>query len=128
MPHIKVWNCPRLPEECRGTYAEEPLLDNLIKSLKSACLGVPELWLTARSDVTANFAGDPRFVDTESCAVIEVHDLFEKAERTDEVLQALAAAIGGAFMSWCEDLHLDHRGAEVIIEKMRANAVFWKST
>jgi len=86
MPIIKVWLLPK--------GLEDNQLNCLRYEIAKAAESIPELGLRGEQDVTCLFPQDlmPYRHGTE--VIIEVTGLFEKPQRTPEVLQRLAEALG----------------------------------
>ena len=84
MPIIKVWCLPQESEE---------QLRLVHKSIVSAVVAVSELGLKDQNDMTVLFPTDMMKYGLGEEIIIEV-SLFEKPERTDEVLNRLAVNVG----------------------------------
>ncbi len=85
MPVIKVMCLPKL---------SEPELNGVFRGVISAVESVPELGLKGERSMTVLFPTDMMEYGLGTDIIVEVTGLFVKSERTDEVRQRLAQAIG----------------------------------
>lgn len=85
MPVIKVWCLPKVGER---------KLNQIFKGIVSAVESVPELGLKGEKSMTVLFPTDMMKYGLGTEIIVEVTGLFVKPERTDEVRQRLAQAIG----------------------------------
>lgn len=91
MPLIEVWNSVRVRADM------ESLQRSMLKSeFRKACLGIHELGLTNPEQVTVRFPDLADEPEPEHAIMVVVELLFDKPERTLEVRQKLAAALGTA--------------------------------
>ena len=88
MPVIKVWCLPKETEEN---------LRALHKTIVAAVVDVSELGLKDENDMTVLFPPDMMTYGLGQEVIIEISGLYEKPERTDEVLNRLAANVGASF-------------------------------
>jgi len=85
MPVIKVWCLPK---------SSERKLNKVFKGIVSAVESVSELGLMGEKDMTVLFPTDMMKYGLGTEIIVEVTGLFMKSERTNEVRQRLARAIG----------------------------------
>jgi hypothetical protein len=85
MPVIKVWCLPKVGER---------KLNQIFRGIVSAVESVSELGLKGEKDMTVLFPTDMMKYGLGTEIIVEVTGLFVKPERTDEVRQRLAQAIG----------------------------------
>lgn len=112
MPVIKVWCLPQETEE---------KLRRLHKTIVAAVVDVPELGLRDENDMTVLFPTDMMTYGLGQEIVIEI-SVFEKPERTGEVLNVLAANVGGAF-KWI----YPNAKIEVSVDTFNPKQGFWSS-
>jgi hypothetical protein len=87
MPIIKLWCLPKVDEE---------KLRQVHQAVVAACVGVKEMGFGGEKDMTVLFPPDMMLYWLGSEIVVEVTGLFKKPERTVEVRQKLAEAVGEA--------------------------------
>lgn len=87
MPVIKLWCLPKSNEE-----KLQEVFDNVVYAVTS----VKELGLKSQRDMTVLFPPDMMAFGLGTSIIIEVTGLFEKPERTSEVLSRLAENLGKA--------------------------------
>lgn len=85
MPVIKVWCLPKMTER---------RLRKLHKEIVTAVVGVEELGLKNETEMTCLFPSDMMSYGLGEEVIVEVTGLFEKPERTEEVRNRLAIALG----------------------------------
>lgn len=89
MPVIEIW----------GVSGEsESALKQLRNAVVKACAGVEELRITDK-DISVFIIPDAIGSDPNGVAVVRVRDLFKAHNRTGEVLERLAMALGAAALS-----------------------------
>jgi hypothetical protein len=120
MPVITVWGLPQ--------HLKSESLNDLNRRLVNAVLGVEELGLTAEKDVTCLFPADMVKHRSGTEIIVQVSGLFSTAERTDEVRQCLANALGEAVEDWWYPAGLnDPELIEVFIHPFEQRQGFWCS-
>lgn len=87
MPIIRVWCLPQVEEE---------ELRQLHQDIVKAVVGINELGLKDENDMTCLFPPDMMKYGLGSEIIIEILGLFEKPERTPEVISSLAFQVGAA--------------------------------
>lgn len=125
MPFITVWNWAS-----GDKFANDPFnVAELRSNLRKACLGISELGLTEDADVTVCLAGSPEYRGGGPIIVV-VELLFDKPERTLEVRQRLASALGESVKAYYRRYAgIDQRDREVEVAVKRFNPerdAFWK--
>lgn len=88
MPVIKVWCLPKGQGEAD--------LNRLHQAIVKAVVSVSELGLRDESDMTCLFPPDLMQYGLGEEIIVEISNLFEKPERTVEVLQRLVTKVGEA--------------------------------
>jgi hypothetical protein len=114
MPIIKVWCLPK-----RG----ERTLKELFQSIVHAVVGVEELGLRGKEDLTVLFPPDQMKYGLGSDIIVEVAGLFEKPERTPEVRQRLAENLGKSVAK-----HFPKAKVECLVYGFDPAQGFWTST
>ncbi len=113
MPVIKLWCLPRL---------EESKLREIHKTVVSAVVGIEELGLKGENDMTVLFPPDMMSYGLGTEVIVEIL-IFDKPERTEEVQNRLAEAVGLAIQE-----HLPEAKLEVFIDPFdRKKKGFWTS-
>lgn len=85
MPVVKVWLLPR------GEQKEmEQLIFNIIDTIRA----IPEMGLSSRDDVTVLMPADLVKMGVGDELIVEITKVFDKPERTQEVLGMLANRVG----------------------------------
>ncbi len=87
MPIVRLWSLPDVPK---------PVLEQIREAIRVAVLGIPELGLHRKEDVSVLAPSDQMNDGLAREILVEVVDLFEKPERTYEVRMRLAEALGNA--------------------------------
>lgn len=88
MPQITVWNLP--------PNTSEEQLHGLHNAIVSAAVGIKELGLKDENDFLNLFPKDMMEYGAGTEIMVQVSELWEKPERTPEVLNHLAKALGEA--------------------------------
>jgi len=86
MPVIKIW--------CLPPNQTENKLNKLHNAIVSAVTSIKELGLKDEKDMTNLFVPDLMQYGLGSEIIVEITGLFESPERTPEVLNGLAGAVG----------------------------------
>lgn len=114
MPIIEVWGAPE--------DVEEESLNQLCDRIISAVMGVEELGLNNPSQISIFFPADRMMKDLGAEVIAYVKGLFEKPERTDEVRNKLAKAVGELLHQVFSDAFV-----ECFIESFNPQQGFWSS-
>jgi hypothetical protein len=88
MPVIKVW--------CLPPNQSEEQLNELHNSIVDAVIGIKELGLKSEKDLTNLFVPDLMRYGLGTEIIVEIDGLFVKPERTAEIRNRLAKAVGRA--------------------------------
>lgn len=115
MPIIKTW--------CLPPNQTEQDLNRLHKAIVSAVVGIPELGLHDENDITCLFPSDLMAYGLGDEIIVEISGLFEKPERTEEVLQYLAKKVGTAV----QDLYPGTNKVECLVYSFNPKQGFWTS-
>jgi hypothetical protein len=91
MPIIRVSCLPKMPKK---------ELRRLYQSIMQAALEITELGLTGEKDITCLFPPDMMKYGLGSEVIVEVFGLFEKRERTPDVIDRLARNLGTAVVGF----------------------------
>lgn len=86
MPVIEIW--------CLPPNQKEEDLNRLHKTIVSSVLSIRELNLKSEKDMTCLFPPDLMRYGLGDNIVIKIYGLFERPERTGDVLQRLAKNVG----------------------------------
>lgn len=93
----------------------------MIKDLRDACLNVKELGLTDRKDVTIYPVASDSISTDSGPIIIIVELLFDRPERTHEIRQKLAEALGQA-----AKISSPNRSVEVAVKRFNTEKdAFW---
>lgn len=87
MPIIKFWCLPQVAEK---------ELNELHQATVRAVVGIPELGLEGEEDMTCLFVPDMMKYGLGSEIIVEISGLFKRPERTLQVIDRLASAVGKA--------------------------------
>lgn len=115
MPIIKIW--------CLPPNQSEEKLNALHNNIVKAVTGIKELELKSEKDLTNLFVPDLMQYGLGTEIVIEITGLFLKLERTCEVRNRLAKAVGEAVKS----LYPDTEKIECLIYSFNPADGFWTS-
>ena len=113
MPIIKVWCLPERTEDQLNS------LHQLI--VKEVC-AVEEFDFKDENDMTVLFPPDMMKYGLGSEIIIEISGLFEKAERTEDVLNRLAKGVGGAVSTIFTEAKV-----ECFVNQVKPSVGFWTS-
>ncbi len=112
MPVIKVW--------CLPSGQTEAYLNRLHGEIVAAVISVAELGLHSEKDMTCLYPPDLMKYGLGEEIIVEISGLFEKPERTKDVLQRLAKKVGEVVM----DLYPEAR-AECFVTTVDPFQGFW---
>ncbi len=113
MPVIKIWCLPIQGEE---------KLNKLHKSIVNAVVSVKELKLKDENDMTVLFPSDLMKYGLGSVIIVEISGLFQKKERTQEVLQRLSLEVGTSVKNFYPNAKV-----ECSVQTLNPKESFWES-
>lgn len=114
MPVIKLWCLPK---------TEEENLNRIHQSIVRAVASIEEIGVSDEKDITCLFVPDMMQYGLGTEIIVEVTGLFEKPERTDEVRQRLAAALGDVIRDYFPNADL----AECFVYPFERKQGYWSS-
>ena len=115
MPIIKIW--------CLPPNQTEQDLNRLHQAIVNAVVGVPELGLKDETEMTCLFVPDLMVYGLGDEIIVEITGLFEKSERTKDVLQRLAKNVGQAV----QKLYPETNKVECLVYSFNPKQGFWTS-
>lgn len=115
MPIIKIW--------CLPPKQTEQDLNNLHQAIVAAVVSVSELGLKDETEMTCLFVPDLMVYGLGDEIIVEITGLFEKPERTEEVLQQLAKNVGQAV----KELYPETNKIECLVYSFNPKQGFWTS-
>lgn len=115
MPIIKIW--------CLPPQQTEQDLNRLHQAIVTAVVGVTELGLKDETEMTCLFVPDLMAYGLGDEIIVEITGLFEKPERTKEVLQRLAENVGKAV----QKLYPETNKVECLVYSFNPKQGFWTS-
>lgn len=114
MPVIKVW--------CLPANQKQKDLNRLHRKIVEAVTSISELGLKDETDMTNLFVPDLMEYGLGKEIIVEISGLFEKPERTPEVLQRLAENVGSAVKRLYPDAKV-----ECFVSTFNPTQGFWTS-